>query len=126
MLEIKLKKIESYTEEEGFRTYGGKTLLLEHSLYAVALWESKWRVSFSSNLTKMTYRQFTHYIQCMSVGEEITDMDVLLITSTQQKEIMDYLIDPMSATVIHRIDDGSVHKKENSDIGISILLDDCF
>lgn len=74
-------------------------ITLEHSLISISKWEAKWHVSYIDTKEK-TPEQTFDYIRCMSIKGEIPD-DVLFNLSVKNIEsIMDYIDNPMTATVI--------------------------
>lgn len=101
MLRLSLPAIEIYNEQtEEFETLGGKTVELEHSLYTVAAWESKWKTPFADK-KGLTREQLLDYIMnymCQTEGVDSTDW----MTLNQQtiEKISDYMEDPSSATTI--------------------------
>lgn len=102
MLTISLPEVETYSEEEGFVVYDPIRIRLEHSLYAISLWESKWKKSFIETLEKgMSPSEFLYYIKCMSMDESLGDW-IIRLSSKNLIEIRDYISDPMTATTINR------------------------
>lgn len=103
MLTITLPEIESYTETGGFVTHQEMKLRLEHSLYAVSLWESKWKKSFLDTLEKgMSPSGFLYYISCMPINaDEPSGKWLARLTEDHLIQIRDYISDPMTATTIN-------------------------
>lgn len=77
-----------------------ETLVLEHSLISVSKWEAKWKVSWFKGMDNKTSDQLYSYIQCMVVKGN-SDMSVIKrITKDIYNQIMDYVEDSMTATVV--------------------------
>lgn len=72
-------------------------LHLEHSLYAISLWESKWQKSFLNN-KNMSPEQFLDYIRCMTLDENVDPKVYDRLTPAQHNEILKYMENRMSAT----------------------------
>lgn len=85
----------------------GETITLEHSLKAIAKWESKWHIPFLKNsVTKdedpMTEEQQKSYIECMCL-EPVKDPRIFDIMPASVKiEIANYMDDTMTATKIKK------------------------
>ena len=77
--------------------FEGATLHLEHSLYAISKWESKWKKPYISK-EKRTPDEMLDYIRCMIVEEEMADKVLQYFTDENFKAINDYIEDPMTAT----------------------------
>lgn len=81
----------------------GATIELEHSLKALAAWESKWHIPFLKNPSAdkddgLTQEQLKSYIQCMALTP-VEDPKVFdIIPYDVLKQIIDYINDPMTAT----------------------------
>lgn len=84
--------------------------MLEHSLRSVAKWESKWKTSFLSN-KELTKKQSDDYIRCMEVTGQVDDSLFDQITPAQKKQVDEYIADPMTASVIHRMKKGPPSRK---------------
>ena len=78
---------------------GGETVVLEHSLYSISKWESKWGIPFIKNDEK-TGDQALDYIRCMVVSGEFPEPLEYSLTNEQLNEITEYIGAKMSATVI--------------------------
>lgn len=75
------------------------TIQLEHSLYSIAKWEEKWHKAFLGKREK-TFEEVLDYIRCMTLN----DVDKNVYTRLSQdlvNKIIDYLKEPMTATVIN-------------------------
>lgn len=77
-----------------------QTLVLEHSLYSLAKWESKWKIPFLDTKEK-TEEQKLDYIRFMCLTRNIDDEVFLRIPAAELKRINDYIEDPMTAAVFH-------------------------
>ena len=77
------------------------TLELEHSLLSLSLWEMKWKKPFLNpdKSYKMSTEQIIDYIRCMTLND--VDPNVYYrLTPQNIKKVMDYIEDPMTATII--------------------------
>lgn len=70
---------------------------IEHSLFAIRKWESKWHVHFIGN-DKKTPEQVFDYIKCMTITPNVPDSAYKKLTTENLKEIDKYMEDPMTAT----------------------------
>lgn len=75
-----------------------KKLVLEHSLKAVAAWESIYKKPFLGK--QIAGSEFAQYIICMIVEGSADINDLAFITQSEVTRITDYINDPASATVI--------------------------
>lgn len=102
MLELIIPKSEQYDESRNLFIYTEeRTIKLEHSLYSLSLWESKWKVPFVENgkVGNKTGAQILDYIKFMTINrEEIPDDTYSFITGEMFNEIKKYVEDPMTAT----------------------------
>jgi len=73
------------------------TLTLEHSLIAISKWESKYHIPFLKEDEK-TPEQLEYYFKCMTINQNVDPYVYKALTVSQQKEILDYIHDPMTAT----------------------------
>ena len=109
-LKIEIKGAELFDEvTERFITVKPITLTLEHSLIAVSKWESKYHIPFLREGEK-TAEQLEYYFQCMTINQNVDPTVYKGLTITQQKEILDYIHNPMTATWITT--DGKVGGKK--------------
>lgn len=101
MLHITVQSEDLYNEATGeFITVKPTHLQLEHSLVSLSKWEAKWHKSFLKNIEDLSPEEFLSYIECMNMTQN-TNPDVFKAISVENlKEIMDYINNPMSATVI--------------------------
>ena len=80
--------------------YGNEiTLTLEHSLISISKWEAKWKKSYIDSEEK-TNEELWDYIRCMSIKGEPKLEDIKRITREDYIKILDYIADPMTATVV--------------------------
>lgn len=70
---------------------------IEHSLFAIRKWESKWHVHFIGN-DKKTPEQIFDYIKCMTITPNVPDSVYKKLTTANLKEIDRYMENPMTAT----------------------------
>ena len=101
MLTITLPELETYSEEGGFIIHEKAKIRLEHSLYAVSLWESKWKKTFFQ-IEAMTPGEFLYYVSCMPIDDDIPENWWIRLDEKRLTQIRDYMADPMTATTIHR------------------------
>ena len=79
-----------------FRTTEPTVLHLEHSLAALADWESKWKLPFLT-LKDRSPEMVKDYLRCMA-GGSISDETLKRLTQEQLQSITDYIEDPHTAT----------------------------
>ena len=100
---INLSDDELFNEEtEEFINVKSKKVVLEHSLYSVSLWEMKHNKCFLKHLDHLSKQELVDYIMCMSIGDDITEDDVMYMLSKPEihKEIVTYLNKRMTASYI--------------------------
>ena len=100
-LEIESKKsVWDPTINEFVPTSSG-VLMLEHSLLSISKWESKYHKSFLKTVKnkQITNEEIRYYIVCMTVNNVSPDIYNGL-TKEHIDKILDYISDPMTATVI--------------------------
>ena len=106
MLKVLIPKNEQYDEGKNLFIYTEeRTLKLEHSLYSLSLWESKWKVPFivEGKITDKTGEQVLDYIKCMTLNrDEIPDETYSFLTNEMFNEIIKYIEDPMTATTFSK------------------------
>lgn len=94
MFEIKIPDIEEYDEiEQKFVYIKERILKLEHSLYSISKWESKWHKPFLSS--EKTNDELLDYVRCMNV---LDDDPIEYIPNQIIEMINDYINDSMTAT----------------------------
>ena len=97
-LKIEVKGSELFDEKtERFIEVKPTVLNLEHSLIAISKWESKYHIPFLKEDEK-TQEQIEYYIKCMTINQNVDPNVYKGITISQQKEILDYIHNPMTAT----------------------------
>lgn len=97
-LKIEVLRSEFYDERsERFIEVKPTTLNLEHSLIAVSKWEAKYHVPFLQEDEK-TEEQLLYYFKCMTINANVNPDVYMAITPSQQREILEYIKDPMTAT----------------------------
>ena len=106
---IKVEQTRLWDESaEQFILVPETTFTIEHSLISVSLWESKWKKPFIDK--EHTIEEMVSYIECMCMTKGIPSYIFRCLPASAYKEIADYIIDPMTATRITKIDS----KKTNS------------
>ena len=89
---------------ERFITVKGGELVLAHSLVSISKFEQEWKRPFLSR-TKLTDEQIMFYIEhCMSLSSHPVDPMIykcLPAFPEVVKKIVDYINDPMSATIFN-------------------------
>lgn len=101
MLTIVLPELETYSEEGGFISYKKTKIRLEHSLYAISLWESKWKKPFFKN-EAMSPSEFLYYVSCMPINDDVPENWWIRLDEQKLIKIRDYMANPMTATIIYR------------------------
>lgn len=101
MLELTIPGKECFDEEKNeFVSSDPIVLLLEHSLYSIAKWESKWKKAFlgTRKQDEKTVSEWLDYIRCMTLNEESIPESVYTSLSREDHEkIHEYTEDPMTA-----------------------------
>lgn len=96
MLILDIEDVELFDETTGsFITIKGGTFRLEHSLEAIAKWESKWKIPYLK--AEYTPEQERDYYLTMSLDEGFTELH---LTNRVLNEIVTYINDPHTATTI--------------------------
>lgn len=85
-------------------------LNLEHSLVSIHKWESKWNRSFLAS-KEMTEEETIHYIECMTLSDDIDSEIYTKLTKENIDEIHDYIYAPMTATKIPKTKTGKNNKE---------------
>ncbi len=98
MLTIVVPASEFYDpiKEEFFRTKE-QTLQLEHSLFSLAKWESKWCKPFLSKDDK-SQDEMLDYIRCMTINQNVDPGVYKRLSSQNYEDISNYINAPMTAT----------------------------
>ena len=115
MLRIYVPETELYDEVNNmFRTVGGGVLELEHSLYAISLWEAKWHKPFLSEEPR-NYEETISYIKCMTIN----DVSQCVYDGLSQENvdaIRKYMEDSMTATWFSSKSHGASKKVITSEV----------
>lgn len=100
-----MPKIIHVPEQELFNNETGEflnlketTFKIEHSLVAIAKWESKWHVAFLDDKVEKTEEMIIDYIKCMTISQNVNPEIYNHLPNEVLKEINDYIGDPMTAT----------------------------
>lgn len=80
-----------------FVSIPGVSLRLEHSLYTISKWESRWLKPFMSNVKK-TDSELLDYIICMDISEQLNMSNINQINQHDINRIMQYIEANMTAT----------------------------
>lgn len=106
MLKINIQPTEFFNEDIGeFVTTPGLNLTLEHSLYTISKWESRWLKPFMGNQEKSD-DELLDYILCMDTTETLTLETLQNMQQTDVGRIMAYINSSMSATTFNNVDQG--------------------
>ncbi len=121
-LRIEVKGAELFDEKtQRFIEVKPNTLIMEHSLIAISKWESKYHQPFLQTDEK-SQEQLEYYFKCMTINSNVDPNTYKGITPSQQKEILDYIHDPMTATVFGDEDKKSKKGKGRSNFITSELI----
>lgn len=80
-----------------FLTVEGRIIHLEHSLFAISKWESKWKKSFI-NTRELTREELVEYIQCMTIEEDVNPLLYLGLTNEIEETVVAYINSKQTAT----------------------------
>lgn len=98
MLEITIPRTEMFDDKAGKYYYvESETLSLEHSLIAISKWEAKWCKPFFGRGEK-TQEQVIDYVKCMTVNKVKSPIIYECLSSTNFKQILEYIESKQSAT----------------------------
>lgn len=101
MLKLTIGQEELYDEEtEEFRTVGGITIELEHSLVSLSKWESEFEKPFLSGTAKST-EEVLRYIEFMILTPDYPPGVLQELTPEDFTKINEYLDSKQSATTIY-------------------------
>ena len=107
MLTIKIPDTEYYNEEiSQFVSVKERTIDLEHSLVSLSKWEAKWCKPFLSKDQK-TNEEVRDYIRCMIIDRNVPDNILYALSKQQEKQIVDYIDEKMTATTFSDISSAS-------------------
>ena len=119
MITIHIPENELYDEaKDEFYEVKEVTLELEHSLISVSKWESKWKKPYLVE-EKKTTEEVLDYIRCMTINKNVDPNVYRAIPASEIKKIVDYINDPMTATVFY---DASPMPTRNSEFITSELV----
>ena len=100
MLEITVKASEYFDDRtQTFINIPEQTLQLEHSLYTISKWESKWHKAFLGKKEK-TPEESIDYIKCMTLTENVNPMVYIGLSQENNQQIIDYINAKVSATYL--------------------------
>lgn len=99
---------------EEFLHFDAVDLEIEHSLFSISLWESKYHKPYLSS--EKSAEEALDYLTMMVISglENVTDVRSFFLTLPEKyiKEINDYINDPMTATTFSDKKDETDNKKE--------------
>lgn len=99
MLTIIVPESESFDPvTETFFSTKEQKLVLEHSLYSIAKWESKWNKVFLNKREEKTIEESRDYIKCMTITQNVDPAVYYALTDKNYQEITEYMQAPMTAT----------------------------
>lgn len=120
MLILKIPEQEYYNNATGeFVNCRACTLKLEHSLVSISKWESKWKKPFLTE-KELTAAEFTDYIRCMTINQDVPDEVFSLLGYDNVKKIEEYIMDPATATTI--VDRRKGNGRRNAETPTSELI----
>ena len=93
-------------ETQTFLNLKETTFKIEHSLVAIAKWESKWHVAFLDDKVEKTDEMIIDYIKCMTISQNVDPEIYNHLPQETIKEINDYIGDPMTATTFRNVNNG--------------------
>lgn len=79
------------------------TLRLEHSLYGIRLWESKWKVPFLDEVHEKTLPQMRDYVRFMTLTKNVDDLVYYALTEENWMAIRKYIEDPHTAATFKEL-----------------------
>lgn len=110
MLPIHIEQVEMYNDTtQEFSYIGPKEpmdLMLEHSLYSISKWESKYHKFYVDS--EKTPEEVLDYFSMMVVGQEVDSSVFLALKEEDILKIKAYIDDPMTATIISEDDSKKV------------------
>lgn len=103
MLKITIPSSRLYNEDTNeFINVPETSLKLEHSLVSISKWESKFCKSFFYTKEK-TKEELLEYIKCMTINDNVNADVYYGLTSSNIKDIKNYIDSPMTATTIREL-----------------------
>lgn len=103
---------ETFFDEETmeFVDFGGQSIKLEHSLFAISKWESKFEKPYLDN-PGMTADEMMYYIYCMTVGEVSNPELYTQLNKQHLERIQKYIDSKQTATTVNSIGNSSGGKQ---------------
>lgn len=90
MLKIHVPPKEWYDEKRNeFISFDGADIELEHSLYSISEWESKWEKPFAKD-SAMKRVEFLDYVRCMALNK-VDKLAYLSLTNKNVADINNYI-----------------------------------
>jgi hypothetical protein len=121
MFKVTIREQKIFDEETStFYDIPETTIRMEHSLLAVAKWESKWKVPFLSETRKQTPEEILDYIRCMCI-DEVDPVILKGLGRDNITQITDYMNDEMTATWISDAQKKSGGKKSGKAITSELI-----
>lgn len=113
MLRITIPSDEYWDErKQEFVYVEGGSILLEHSLAAMAKWEAKWKKPYLTNDPKPRAEQID-YIRCMTVNKDQVNPKVYeALTQKDLEKVAMYINDPMTATTFTERGHGRISREQ--------------
>lgn len=87
-----------------------QALTLEHSLVSLSKWEAKWHKPFLST-EKKTVEEFTDYVRCMTLTQNVDPRVYQALTPLNQAEISAYIDSSLTATTIPKSKNKTANRK---------------
>ena len=113
MFELTIGAVEHINNETSeFEMLGGTTIQLEHSLFAISKWETKFEIPFLNNDT-LTNEQMIYYIQCMTLTKGVNPDLYYQLSDENITVVNDYLNKKHTATWFSEHGSGSGRKTSN-------------
>jgi len=75
----------------------GRTITMQHSLYSIRKWESKWHTYYLDN-KNLTTEQIIDYFRMMTITRDVDPRIYMNLSAENIQEISKYIHDPMTAT----------------------------
>lgn len=105
MLRIRTPDVEMWDNVNcEFINLEGVELEMEHSLYTISKWESKWHKSFL--MSKLNAEETLDYIKIMTVTQNVDPLIFATLTDENIEEIHKYITAPMTATTFSEVPGG--------------------
>lgn len=113
MLELTIGGTEYFDEVDMiFRSDPPTILKLEHSLYSISKWESKWKKVFLDDKVQRTLEESIDYIKCMTINKNIDPSVYSRIRHIDLAKVDEYINDPMTATWFSKENRGAPSRKK--------------